>query len=87
MTTEEVQKLPHGLYRLHYKEESGGGYSLAAVGSMYDGTRWMACCNWTAPSTRHHGSSWAPGTFSPEGWDKVDRAELILTRQFDANDQ
>lgn len=47
MTTDEASKLPHGLYRLRWKE---GGSSLASVGSTYDGTRWFAPCNWTAAS-------------------------------------
>jgi hypothetical protein len=40
MNIDEVQKLPHGLYRIKWKD---GGESLAAVGSKYDGQRWICC--------------------------------------------
>lgn len=44
MTRREVEKLNHGLYRLHWKE---GGCSLASVGSNERGDRWYAATNWT----------------------------------------
>lgn len=37
MNKKEVQKLNHGLYRLYWKY--GAGDSMAAVGSLHDGTR------------------------------------------------
>lgn len=37
--------LPTGMYRLFWKS---GGSDLAAVGSMHDGTRWFASCNWVS---------------------------------------
>ncbi len=46
MKKSEVQKLSHGLYRLYWKS---GGFSLAAVGSLYSGKRWFAPVNWTSP--------------------------------------
>lgn len=48
MTKQEVQKLDHGLYRIYWKPEHGGGNSLASVGSLHDGSRWMAPTNWTS---------------------------------------
>lgn len=48
MTKREAQKLDHGLYRIYWKS---GGVSEAAVGSLYDGTRWFAPTNWTAKTT------------------------------------
>ena len=46
MKKEDVQKLNHGLYVIHWKKKSGGGTSLASVGSLRDGSRWFAPTNW-----------------------------------------
>ncbi len=46
----EIRRLPLGLYRLYWKS---GGYSLACVGQLHDGTRWHACANWTSKSEEH----------------------------------
>lgn len=43
MKREKVQRLEHGLYKIRWKD---GGYSLAAVGSLSNGQRWMAPTNW-----------------------------------------
>ena len=43
MTQKQVQALSHGMYTIYWKE---GGASLAAVGSLANGTRWMAPTNW-----------------------------------------
>ncbi len=57
----EHELLAHGLYRLHW---SGGGTSLAAVGSDYYGNRWYAPTNWVSgPSL---------------DWNRVKRAEPVL---------
>ena len=48
MKRSKIQELPHGLYLVYWKS---GGQSLAAVGSMSDGTRWLAPCNWIIPTT------------------------------------
>ena len=45
MKREEVNKLGHGLFTIYWKS---GGQSLAAVGSLHDGTPWFAATNWTA---------------------------------------
>lgn len=68
MTQEEAKKLSHGLYRISWKE---GGASLAAVGSLYDGTRWFAPTNWTNQSTEGIAST---------SWRMVDYVELIKER-------
>lgn len=65
MTVEEVSKLALGIYRLHWKT---GGYSLAAVGMLYDGDRWFACANHTSSSL--HG-------IASYQWEKVERADRI----------
>lgn len=71
MTTEEVQKLNHGLYRIFWTEDAGGGMSLASVGSLHDGSRWFAPTNWTsATSVKVIGSS-------HEAWRNVERVEKI----------
>lgn len=66
MTREDVQKLRHGLHRLHWKV---GGHSLASVGSLHDGRRWFACTNWTGAE---------PDAIASTAWRGVERAELIL---------
>ena len=43
MKREQVQLLEHGLYKIFWKE---GGMSVASVGSLQDGQRWMAPSNW-----------------------------------------
>ena len=58
MTTQEVQKLQHG-----------GGYSLASVRSLHDGSRWFAPCNWTSLGL----GVVASGAW----WKRVKRVELI----------
>ena len=59
MKKDEVQKLPHGLYKIFWKSKYGGGSSLAAVGSLYNGDRWMAPTNWTGKiSVIGFGESW-----------------------------
>ena len=44
-TYKEILECPHGLYRIFWHS---GGSSVAAVGSLYDGTRWVAPTNWTS---------------------------------------
>jgi hypothetical protein len=39
-----MNNLPIGIYRLYWVD---GGSSRAAVGMLYDGTRWFAPSNWT----------------------------------------
>lgn len=51
MKLKDVQQLKHGLYKIYWKKKEGGGYSLASVGSMQNGDRWMAPCNWVSGST------------------------------------
>jgi hypothetical protein len=42
---EDMKKCPLGLYKIFWKS---GGSSLAAIGNMYNGVRWIAPINWTA---------------------------------------
>jgi len=58
--------IPLALYRIHWKAKVGGGTSLACVGQCNDGSRWMACANWTAPNCK-----------DDYGWDAVKEIELI----------
>ncbi len=41
----QLQTVPFGLYEIYWKS---GGSSLASVGNMYDGVRWIAPINWTS---------------------------------------
>lgn len=65
MTKQEVNNLDHGLYEVFWKE---GGSSLAAVGSLYNGDRWLAPCNWTSENQI---------TFDASHWRNVKSAKLI----------
>lgn len=55
MTKTDAKNLTNGVYRLFWKS---GGSSLAAVGTLHDGSRWFAASNWTSitqdriPSTK-----------------------------------
>jgi hypothetical protein len=42
---EDLHKIPFGLYEIFWKS---GGSSLASVGNMHDGVRWIAPINWTS---------------------------------------
>ena len=42
--TEDFINVPLGLYKIFWKS---GGTSLAAIGNLYDGIRWVAPINWT----------------------------------------
>lgn len=46
MRIEEVNKLPLGVYIIHWRKKHGGGRSLAALGNTIPGKRWLAPCNW-----------------------------------------
>lgn len=75
MDLDDAQKLPHGVYRLYWTEDEGGGSSLAVVGSMYSGKRWFACANWTGRDSKG-----IPGSDNARYWAKIERAELIKER-------
>ncbi len=48
LTTEsEMLDCPFAIYRVYWNEESGGGSSVAAIGGMHNGDRWIAPTNWT----------------------------------------
>ena len=44
-TEKDILKCSLGLYKVYWKS---GGSSLASIGQMYNGDRWIAPCNWTA---------------------------------------
>ncbi len=69
MTQEEVGTLKNGVYRVYWKDTHGGGCSVAAVGGMHNGQRWLAPSNWTA------GPGFCP--VSTTSWDAVDHVELL----------
>jgi len=43
-----LHKIPFGLYEIFWKS---GGSSLASVGNMHDGVRWIAPSNWTSATS------------------------------------
>lgn len=63
-TQEEILNCGHGLYYVCWKS---GGYSYAAVGSLYDGTLWIAPTNWTSDMTTRN-----PTATIPEVIDEID---------------
>lgn len=74
MKSKEARNLKHGLYRIYWTEEAGGGSSVAAVGSDHEGRRWMAPTNWT--SKKNKGS---PKIATTKHWKLVESVELITT--------
>ncbi len=72
MTKDQVNKLPLGVYRIHWKESSGGGSSVAAVGQMHDGQRWLAPANWTAPKGQ------CPISTTMRHWASIESVVLII---------
>lgn len=75
MKIEEVDRLPHGVYRLFWKESQGGGTSLASVGSTYTGRRWMAPVNWTFDEQKRD----RVATSGARVWAKVEKVVLIIS--------
>ena len=68
MKRKKVQSLSLGVYRIFWKS---GGSSVASVGQLHNGDRWIAPANWT---------SQFPGTMgSTDYWKQIDRVELIAT--------
>lgn len=65
MKPEDVQKLKLGLYKIYWKS---GGHSLASVGQLHDGAKWMAPCNW---------SSQAKDGVVTTDWSGVEKVEQI----------
>jgi hypothetical protein len=45
MKQKEVKELENGLYKIYWKS---GAKSLAAVGQLYNGDKWLAPTNWTS---------------------------------------
>jgi len=70
MTKDEVQTLRHGLYLIHWKN---GGKTLAAIGSKYNGDRWICCTNWTSAADK------GTDTYKQETWDAIDKVGVITT--------
>lgn len=70
MKKEDVKELRHGLYRIYWKKKEGGGTSVASVGNLHDGQKWIAPTNWTAKVGEN------PTAFG-KIWDKVKKVELI----------
>ncbi len=69
MRKEDVQELKHGVYRVWWED---GGSSVGCVGSTYDGTRWLACANWTTPN-------YLLGVAAIDHWNDVKSVDLIAT--------
>lgn len=74
MKREEAQTLEHGVYRVFWKESEKEGYSVAAIGSTHDGTRWIAPTNWVAGNPNN------PCSESKYVWNMVSYVELIETQ-------
>ena len=68
MTLVQAAALKNGLYRVHWKQAHGGGYSLAALGRDGVGTPWLAPVNWISGST------------TDRWWSSVERMELLVDK-------
>lgn len=71
MTEKEVKKLPLGCYIVHWKS---GGFSLAAMGQMENGQRWLAPTNWLFPA--------GPDDVYGDWWVKVDKMACIAYKKY-----
>ena len=67
MNREDVQILKSGLYKVHWKE---GGLSLAAVGIMPNGVRWISPTNWVTPS------------HDEKTWESVESVDVLSVQEF-----
>lgn len=76
MTTKQVRSLAIGVYRIYWKS---GGHSLAAVGQLGDGRKWLAPCNWTSDNY------FSPVVASAQKWKEVLRAEPIRSVRLNLN--
>ena len=54
-----------GLHRVHWND---GGSSLCSIGMASDGRRWIAPCNWVAPSI----------DATADFWQNIERTELLF---------
>ena len=43
----EIMNCKYGVYKVFWRS---GGHSVASIGGLYDGQRWLAPSNWTAPN-------------------------------------
>lgn len=48
MNKKQTSKLHNGLYIIYWKDNLGGGASLAAIGRLHDGSCWFAATNWVS---------------------------------------
>lgn len=69
MKKDEVDKLEHGVYIINWKS---GGQSLAAVGSLNNGTRWYAPTNWCSQTPKGIGCT---------DWSLISTVVLLETSQ------
>ena len=58
----DSRKLKSGIYKIHWKS---GGSSIASIGVMKNGDRWLAPTNWVEPDT------------SGTSWKNIDRMEKL----------
>lgn len=68
MKRKEIRKLSLGVYRIFWKS---GGCSVASVGQLHNGDRWIAPANWTSEFPRTMGVV--------DYWKMIERVELIAT--------
>jgi hypothetical protein len=55
----DPKDLCNGLYEIYWTQGEGGGMSLASVGQLNDGTRWMAPCNWVSDGLMQVSTDWS----------------------------
>ena len=77
MRRTEVQKLGHGLYRIHWLGDTRT--SIAAVGSNSKGQRWLAPTNWISIS---HETA-----FSTKAWSQVERVVKLTAHDGDIDER
>lgn len=58
MKQHEAKLLKLGLYKINWKKKHGGGTSLAAIGMIENGDRWLAPVNWIRPTEKQDVWKW-----------------------------
>lgn len=77
MRKSEVESLKLGLYTIYWKS---GGSSLASVGQLYDGARWLAPCNWITDNKDMDKKGKVNGiAFSGPVWRQVKTVKLLVS--------
>lgn len=69
---EIVSGLRAGFYKIYWKKKAGGGSSLAAIGTLNSGTKWVAPVNWVSGGNSI--------TFNADVWEQIKAVKPLKFR-------